>query len=79
MTSTITTLHEQGWRPTAPHIWFRQDGDTQEKAELTNKAYEAEMIIKAFGKDVERNVWIKASKHYFGKGFEKGTLSLGPA
>ena len=74
LTATIATIAEQGWKPIAPGHWRTPD-ETME-AVLNGEKSDNLSIAAAFEQTCMINVWNAASKHYMGKGLERGVPSF---
>ena len=65
------------WEPVQPGTWWNTDRTAN--ATLTNVASVNEEIASAVASDYDVLAWKHASKHFMGKGIEKGMPSLNAA
>ena len=77
MTATMKALLDNGWKIVKPDKWVRVIGnDEKELAKITENPHETRAVLRAFGQDVEFEIWRKAAKHYLGRGLENGPPSM---
>ena len=77
MTAIVKALLDNGWKIVKPDQWIRViDNDEKELAKITEKPQEMQAVVRAFGQDVEFEIWRKAAKHYLGRGLENGPPSM---
>ena len=77
MTATMKALLDNGWKIVKPDQWIRVIGnDEKELGKITEKPQETQAVVRAFGQDVETEIWKKAARHYLGRGLENGPPSM---